>query len=347
MLPEKGFFALLFTGRIEQLGDGAVFEDAPDSTIPFRAHYDQYVLPQVQEFEQKRIEALRKLRGRWQLAIPGQMLLVLMGLVLFQKVPTFQLSPGSMIFGGFTLLGLITYWANTPMREYKLSVKNRIFPNVFNFFGADYHYSPTSPLQLSAFAPSQLLPNYHKEMREDYIRGEHKTVKIELMEAELKAESGTGKNKHYRTVFRGMLILLSAHKNFKGQTIIRSDQGRFGNWMGLLGNKLQSVKLEDPVFEKMFEVSSTDQVEARYLLTTSFMERLLHLSEQFGGGAKVQGSFYDNKLMLMIPSKVNRFEVGSIYQPATFVEDIRAILSQMQEIFGIIAILKLDEKTGL
>ena len=37
------------------------------------------------------------------------------------------------------------------------------------------------------------------------------------------------------------------------------------------------MKLENPDFEKTFDVYSTDQIEARYLLSPSMMERLLAL----------------------------------------------------------------------
>ena len=49
----------------------------------------------------------------------------------------------------------------------------------------------------------------------------------------------------------------------------------------------------------------------------------------------------------MIKTEENRFETGSIYHPATFVNEINTILSEMPEIFAIIEGLKLDERTGL
>ena len=41
--------------------------------------------------------------------------------------------------------------------------------------------------------------------------------------------------------------------------------------------KLQDVKLEDISFDKRFNVYTKDQVEARYLTTPTFMERLKNL----------------------------------------------------------------------
>jgi len=40
---------------------------------------------------------------------------------------------------------------------------------------------------------------------------------------------------------------------------------------------MKRVGLVDPVFEKIFEAYGTDQVEARYLLTPTFMQRLVRL----------------------------------------------------------------------
>jgi len=106
------------------------------------------------------------------------------------------------------------------------------------------------------------------------------------------------------------------------------------------------VRLEDPNFEKRFEVFSTDQVEARYLLTPSFMERLMALSSLFND-AHIQCSFYDDRLLLMIPSSDDRFDAISAFQPVTFEQEINTILAEMALIFDIVTVLKLNERTGL
>ena len=73
------------------------------------------------------------------------------------------------------------------------------------------------------------------------------------------------------------------NKSFNGKTIVRKDIGLIGNWFRKTFTSLENVKLEDPTFEKRFEVFSDDQIEARYLLTVTFMERLTQLAETFGG----------------------------------------------------------------
>ena len=194
--------------------------------------------------------------------------------------------------------------------------------------------------------PSGIIPSFDNAHIEDYVSGAYKDVGIELTEAKLTETRGSGKNRRTVTVFRGIFVLFAAHKNFSGNTIVRKDSGLIGNWLRDKFNKLENVELEDPEFEQQFEVYSTDQVEARYLLTPSFMQRLLDLSVLFHG-SNIQCSFYDDRLLLMIASTHDRFETGSAFEPATFVGEINTILKEMSLIFQIVDTLKLNERTGL
>ena len=71
------------------------------------------------------------------------------------------------------------------------------------------------------------------------------------------------------------MVHLAMNKTFKGTTIIKRDRGKVANFFRSKMSGLESVKLEDPKFEKLFDVYGNDQIEARYLLTPSFMERPL------------------------------------------------------------------------
>jgi Protein of unknown function (DUF3137) len=76
----------------------------------------------------------------------------------------------------------------------------------------------------------------------------------------------------------------------------------------VLGRSLQAlprfdgtelVELEDPDFEKRFVCHSTDPVEARYVLSTSLVQRILHLAERASGPLRV--SFVDACMYLALP----------------------------------------------
>ena len=109
---------------------------------------------------------------------------------------------------------------------------------------------------------------------------------------------------------------------------------------------LNKVTLEDPEFNKRFDVYSSDQIEARYLITPSFMERLNNLTTAFGT-KKVKCSFFDDKFMIAISTKKDLFEIGKINKPLTDPENLETFYNELNSIYQMIDYFKLDERIGL
>lgn len=110
--------------------------------------------------------------------------------------------------------------------------------------------------------------------------------------------------------------------------------------------KMQKVKLEDVSFDKQFSVYTKDQVEARYLLTPTFMERLKHLETSFGTRG-IKCSFFDDCIMFAISSKKDLFELGSLYKSLKSKKSVEEFYNEIQSVQNMIDYLKLNEKTGL
>ena len=70
--------------------------------------------------------------------------------------------------------------------------------------------------------------------------------------------------------------------------------------------KMEKVALEDLTFHKKFGVYSSDQVEARYMLTPVAMEKLMILQKKVG---TVMMTFVDNRMYIGFPDE-NLFELG-------------------------------------
>ncbi len=109
---------------------------------------------------------------------------------------------------------------------------------------------------------------------------------------------------------------------------------------------LDEVKLEDPRFCKKYNAYSSDQTEARYLLTTAFIERFQNLKTAFGA-KKAKCSFYGNSLMVAISTNKNLFEIGSFFESFEDPTSINAFYDELSSIYKMIDYFKLDEKTGL
>ena len=254
-----------------------------------------------------------------------------------------------LILGGGFIISAYT----KPLRDYHGSIKDDIFPAILSFLdGFKYTSKVYETWYMTKFKEFDIIPSYEIENNKAHIQGTYKGVNISLCNSHLMKED-------QNTLFKGIIISLDIHKYFKGKTVVRKDFGSVGNLAGktyrrsaeiLKGSsrfsELTSVRLEDPHFEKEFEVFSTDQVEARYLLTPSFMERLLELRNKLHI-QKIECSFYKNVLLMMISTKRDMFEPVSIFETADFVDDVRSLLIEMNLIFEIIDILKLDMDIGL
>ena len=142
-------------------------------------------------------------------------------------------------------------------------------------------------------------------------------------------------------VKNGMALLFVAqmNKNFKGKTIVTKDRGILNKITKY--KNLQRVSLEDVLFEKKYEIYSDDQIEARYILTTSMMERMIKLSEIF---SKIEYNFFDNKVYININTKKNLFECNSFFRTLINYKRIKKSFDELYLIFSIIKIIKLNEK---
>ena len=323
------------------------FEEIEPYEVGFENHYKKYLRDKVIEFEKERIQALKIARRNALISIP-MMLIIPFGIpyIFLIWITSFgEESLEFLFFGIFIIYAFLFWFITSSMMLYQESIKNEIFPNILNFFG-NFHYEHETQKSAGLFEYSGLIPNFNRETSEDHISGKYKGVSIDLFETELEQKRRTKKSSYYVTVFKGILITLSMNKKFNGKTVVRKDSGIIGNWVKKTFSSLKNVKLEDPNFEKMFEVYSDDQIEARYLLTVTFMERLKELAETFGGKS-IQCCFYNKELFIMIPIKKNMFEPGSIFEPEDFIDDSKSLLKELNLIFNIIDQLKLNMKINL
>ena len=110
--------------------------------------------------------------------------------------------------------------------------------------------------------------------------------------------------------------------------------------------KLSGVKLEDLNFDKRFSVYSQNQIEARYLVTPSFMERLNNLRTAFGT-KKVKCAFFDEKIVFAISTPKDLFELGDFHRSLLNKKKVKEFYDEIMAIYDIMDYFKLSEKTGL
>jgi len=119
----------------------------------------------------------------------------------------------------------------------------------------------------------------------------------------------------------------------------------YKNYTKSNGVNNHEIKLEDVKFAKKFKAFSDDEVEARYLVTSAFMERFLNMTTAFGTN-KAKCAFCGNQIIFAITTRKDLFELGSLFKPLSDTKNI-GMLNELMSILEMIDYFKLDEKTGL
>lgn len=144
--------------------------------------------------------------------------------------------------------------------------------------------------------------------------------------------------------FKGLVVEIDMNKDFEGHTFILEKNNVKDN-LTVDKGKYQEVNLEDVEFSNEYNVYSQNQIEARYILTTAFMERIKNIKETFKA-KYVRVSFKDKKIVILIHTGRDMFNLGNFLSDIgekTFVqcfEEICSVLDLVEE-------LKLNEKLGL
>jgi hypothetical protein len=246
----------------------------------------------------------------------------------------------AVIWSYIAFMVIIFAWVYAPRDKFESDIKERLYTEIFKFFdGFEYIPKRNDLSHVESCERFGIVPEYSSCEVEDLILGNYQGVYFRFEEWEL--EQGSGKNRI--TTFEGVTILFDFNKKFSGQTVVVSNKSGPRN----CPNDLEKVELEDPEFEKLFDVYSTDQIEARYLITTAFMERIKSMGEFFGS-QDVEIAFYENKLFLMFNDSENLFETeSSVSEKINLFSEATQVIKQMNLIFELIDHLKLNQKLGL
>jgi len=203
-------------------------------------------------------------------------------------------------------------------KGYKAEFKQRIITKIVQFAEPGLSYYPTEKIDKYTFKESKLFTQGIDRYRgEDLVRGRIDKTEIVFSEvhAEYKTTSRDSKGRtqtHWHTIFKGLFFIADFNKHFQGQTLVLPDTAE--SLFGSFGKMLQSwnigrpdlIKLEDPEFEREFVVYGSDQIEARYILSTSLMRRILDFKQKTG--TKIYLSFTGSKVYVAVPINRNMFE---------------------------------------
>lgn len=305
------------------------FEGLSEKLDGFNRYYESDLRPLLAGLEVRRKAARKNL---FTAAIPVVMIVVGVFIITQNNAMSF------VAMGvGLLIIGYFVKKLSDVKREAKLSV----LPILCDYLEFDYSHSPRLN-KLRRFRDLSILPSYDEEKREDEVSGSLTEVDFWLQETKLVRVTRTKKSTKRTTVFKGLLCHFDFHKNFMGTTIGKKDYSAIGNFFADAFTSGERVKLEDPDFEDKFQVYATDQIEARYLLTPGFMQRLLDLLNA-SFIKNIQFAFDDGKLFMSLESSKKFFEGGDneLDDP----EYVLNIIRDISLVFDIVKTLNLTQET--
>lgn len=306
----------------------AALQELPADLRGFDELYEREIRPQLLARENERIRAADTARktgwGGAALGIAGAL-----GGFFALGLPIVGILG---IFAGLAVIAL----GRVPLGRLQAQSKGLLVRPVAEKLGLEYDDAPGEHVNLSEHRRLGLLPAYDRSRFEDRLSGARRGVDFEFFEAELKrrkTETRNGRTStRYVTVFEGQCLRFDFHKRFFGETLVTRDAGFFNRFGGKRG--MERAGLEDPEFEKAFEVYTTDQVEARFLLTPDMMAKLLELERAFQGKG-VRCAFSGEQMLVAVEGD-NLFEPGSMFTPLDDPARLRTILEDFSAIFALI-----------
>ena len=260
-----------------------------------------------------RAEAKRKSNRRFTIA--GIVLLPVLG--VFWVAQMFgDWSEELKMFLSFAGLAGGGGWAYAPRAKAIKETKRGINQAIAESLGLAYadDFEPGHGFELCK--TYQLVPSYDRATFEDLWSGDLGGRAFALHEAHLEEERGSGKNRHWVTVFRGAIMTIAFDRAFHGTTLVERNKKHRGIFGGqkdsikLGGKQLGCADMVNPEFEDLFTVWSDDQVEARYLVHPTYIERLIAVERAFNG-ENVRTLFTEGQLTIALESG-NMFESGSL-----------------------------------
>ncbi|MEL6661544.1 MAG: DUF3137 domain-containing protein [Pseudomonadota bacterium] len=302
--------------------------DLPPEFQRFGREYQNEIRPMLRAREGERIKASQNAKYGY---IGGGALAVIGGAVSLFLLQFPQLAAGAVIAG--IAIGAI---GSSGMRKLSGEAKDLLVKPIAQSFELDFTPKPGSVGSIGEHRRLGMVPSYDRSKFEDHLYGSHKGVAFEFFEANLKQRRTTTSNGRtrtkYVTVFDGQCLRFDFHKRFFGETLVRRDAGWFNAFGGRSG--MDRARLEDPEFEKAFEVYTTDQVEARFLLTPDMMQSLVDLERTFRGD-KLRCAFSGEEMFIAVEGG-NLFEPGTMFKPLDNPERVRELLMDFAAVFNLI-----------
>lgn len=210
-------------------------------------------------------------------------------------------------------------------KNYYYSVKEKLIGEIIQSFNSSFEYYPKGLISAREFNNMRLYNESHGDSfgtkpyhGSDYICGKVGSTNIELCEFSIGDVSGLFMVADFNKDFSEITKVLTRVWKKRSLDVIGIINGEnivdtTGNYKTYkktrdeyLNRKLEEVILESPSFNEKFETFSSSQIEARYILSTTMMERILEFRQKFN--YEMNFVFVDSKMYFTVNWGSHMFE---------------------------------------
>ena len=237
----------------------------------------------------------------------------------------------------YVIIKLFKYSTNYyEFQKVQKDIKSFVMPIFCSCF-PDLKWVPEKEHLTELYRNANVLPKFDFLEYDDCFVGSYKGVNFVIEEVNAIVKG----NKNY-SVFNGVVIRFKDfNKKFKGCTVIQPDIYFFSP-----SKNLHKTEMEDIVFESEYNVYTNNDVEARYLITPSFMDRIKSIKSVFKSDSAFV-SFICGNFFLGLKSYENLFDYASMEKSLS---DPKPFVKMSEEIISILKLIdhfKLDQNIGL
>ncbi|MBE7706390.1 MAG: DUF3137 domain-containing protein [Cyanobacteria bacterium SIG30] len=300
------------------------------------------IVPILEPLEQKRKRyRIKNIKTVLKCLASGTISMVL-GILLFKykeasSDPTLATIATILCGSGFALWCFLFESIFSKISKFETEIKNQIMPTICSYIG-DIEWKKRSRGYANGVRESQLIRKYDYQYCDEVFTGSYKDIPYVIAEV-LFTEKG---NKGEYPVFRGIIIKIDVNKEFNSHTLIMPTP----NWEFRILKGLERTQLDNINFEKKYNVFTNNEVEARYLITPTFMERLNTIKMAFFA-RRIRCAFHNGNLLIALNSRRDVFSIGKLYSTILNIKPYLRMYEEIASIINLIEHLKMYDKSGV
>jgi len=313
----------------KELNYEAVINDGDDSSLTndFNSMYNKSLKGDIEELEPIRKKELLSNIFKIKAGLKPAIILASILFVAFKFLngATTALAIGMSLyvvgffFFGFSMLYILT--SAGKYTEYAKLYKEKILSKMLLLVDSEINYEAENFIPVEVANSSGLFVQSYTDVTGEDLFYTNDYKLSELSYKYKKTTSDGDKTAHDR----GLLYMSSFNKSLKNVTYLKSKFTPF--YMGnIQGVKCSKVNLESVDFDSLFDVFSSDEVEARYIFSSSLMDKLVEYNKIYKLNLRM--AFKENSFFIKISQQRNMFNPTGFFnfKVSNLEKDYRLIL---------------------